>query len=283
SFVCIAGLAVIGLYWWMNRNVLTDPLYYDGSEAAKSGSKKKSKPKLGLGESFKYLMTSPYLGCIAMVVLAYGVSINAVEGVWKGQIKIRFPNANDYNAFMGGFSTITGFFTVILMLVGNNILRRFSWKSAALITPIMILVTSMVFFGFIMYSNNYNPFDSIMGTTMVMVAVVVGLIQNVFSKSTKYSLFDPTKEMAYIPLDQELKVKGKAAVDVIGGRAGKSGGAFIQTMLLTIFAGSTLASLAHILALVVIGIIVIWIYAVISLSKKFSDLTQQRAAENNAA
>ncbi len=40
----------------------------------------------------------------------------------------------------------------------------------------------------------------------LMLAVWVGMVQNVLSKATKYALFDPTKEMAYIPLDKESKV-----------------------------------------------------------------------------
>lgn len=275
SFVVIAGLIVVAVYYWMNRNILTDPRFY---EAAKTPTKKKDKPKLSLTESFKYLMKSPYLGLIAMVVLAYGVSINVVEGVWKSQIKIRFPNENDYNAFMGQFSFVTGLVTILLMVVGNNILRRFSWRTAASITPIMVLITSVTFFGVIIYSNTHSSFDMVMGTTMVMIAVLVGMAQNVLSKSTKYSLFDPTKEMAYIPLDQELKVKGKAAVDVIGGRAGKSGGAFIQMILLTTFLGSTLSSLAPILAIVVIGVVVLWLFSVFGLSKKFDALTKTKEA-----
>lgn len=281
SMVAVSGIVTMLIYYWMNRSVLTDPRLYD---AEQPGTAKKKKPKLSLGESFKYIISSPYLGLIAVIVLAYGISINLVEGVWKGQIKIRFPDENEYAAFMGQFSMSTGVATIILMLIGNNILRRFSWFTAAVITPIMILITSFVFFGFILYGTSYDPFSEIvtpfMTTTIVMAALIIGQIQNVMSKATKYSLFDSTKQMAYIPLDDELKTKGQAAVEVIGGRAGKSGGALIQsTLLMAVGGAATLASLAHILGGIVIIVVIAWCLSVVGLSKKFEALKALKEKE----
>jgi len=269
--VFVAGLIIVATYRWMNKNVLTDPKLYQPGE----GSGKKKKPKLSVGESFKYILSNPYLGLIAVLVLAYGIAINLVEGVWKGQIKVAFPDMNDYNAFMGQFTMWTGIVTIFLMIVGNNILRRLSWTTAAIITPIMVLVTSAIFFFFVRKSTVLDPFLPMLGTTVVMVAVIVGQIQNVLSKGTKYSLFDSTKQMAYIPLDPEAKVKGQAAVEVIGGRAGKSGGAFIQSTMLAVIGGSvSLASLSYILGPIVIVICLIWIFAATNLGKRFMALTQ---------
>ena len=89
-----------------------------------------------------------------------------------------------------------------------------------------------IFFGLILFNEALLPLIAALGTTPLMLAVVVGAAQNVLSKSAKYSLFDPCKEMAYIPLDAEEKTKGKAAIDVIGNPLGKSGGSFLQQMLL---------------------------------------------------
>lgn len=283
AFVIIAGVVLLSTFYWMNRYVLTDTRYYD-PEAM--GETKKKKAKLSMVESFKYILQSPYLGLIAMLVLAYGVSINLFEGVWKGQIAIAYPTEVEYNRVMGGLSTVTGGLAVVLMLVGSNLLRRFSWKICALITPVILITGSLLFFGVIYYNNSLLPEgmkiidaikQGIISKELIVFAVGLGVFINAFAKAVKYSLFDPTKEMAYIPLDPELKTKGKAAVDVIGGRGGKSAGSYIQMGLLTMFSGSALYQLVPIIAPIAVGIVFLWILSVFSLSTRFRTLTDKQA------
>ena len=108
-----------------------------------------------------------------------------------------------------------------------------------------------------------------LGMTPLMLAVYAGAMQNIMSKSSKYSLFDPCKEMAYIPLDLESKTKGKAAVEVIGNPLGKSGGSFIQQIL--IFGVGSLAAATPYLA-VILGLIVFsWFSSANSLAVQFND------------
>lgn len=285
AFVIAAGVVLLATFYWMNRAVLTNKMYYD-PEAM--GETKKKKAKLSLMESFKYILQSPYLGLIAMLVLAYGVSINLFEGVWKGQIKIAYPTEVEYNRVMGGLSTVTGGIAVILMLIGSNLLRRFSWRTCALITPMVLITGILIFFGVIYYNTTLVPEgmsivtaikDGVINRELIVFVVVLGLGVNAFGKAVKYSLFDPTKEMAYIPLDPELKVKGKAAVDVIGGRGGKSAGSYIQMGLLTVFTGSALYNLVPIIAPIAVGVVFLWILSVFGLSTRFKTLTGGDAAK----
>jgi ATP:ADP antiporter, AAA family len=281
AFIIIAGIILLAAFYWMNRYVLTDIRYYN-PEAMGEGKKKKA--KLSMVESFVYIFKSPYLGLIAMLVLAYGISINLFDGVWKGQIKIAFPTEVEFNRVMGGMSTITGVLAVILMIVGSNLLRSFSWRSCALITPVVLIAGILVFFGAIAYNNSLLPegmkivdaiIQGVIDKELIVFTVVLGVFINAFGKAVKYSLFDPTKEMAYIPLDPELKVKGKAAVDVIGGRGGKSAGSYIQMGLLTAYSGNALYQLVPMIAPIAVGIVILWIASVFRLNKRFRALTDK--------
>merc|ERR1719353_1850992 len=197
---------------------------------------------MGVGDSLKFLLGKRYVRDLATLVVAYGICINLVEVTWKSKLKAQFPNPNDYSAFMGDFSAATGTVTFVMMLLSRFIFKKYGWGVAALLTPLMA-------------------------------AVLVGAAQNVFSKSSKYALFDPCKEMAYIPLDAETKVKGKAAIDVVCNPMGKSGGALIQQFMILGF-GSLSASTPY-LAVCLFAIIGVWIRSSMSLSKQFSEVTKE--------
>ncbi len=269
--VVVAGMLAMGIYWWINRNVLTDGRFFDANDVKKA----KEKPKMPLKESFRYILSSKYLLCIAVLVIAYGVSINLVEVTWKNQLKLQYNNPNSYNAFMGGFSQFTGVTTILMMLfVGSNVIRRFGWGTAAMITPVVLLLSGVAFFAFVIWRDQLSGVISYFGTTPLMLAVVFGMIQNIMSKSSKYSLFDPTKEMAYIPLDPEAKVKGKAAIDVVGARFGKSGGALINQVLIILLGSVSL--ITPYVAAVLLFIIFAWIISARSLNKQFLQLSAEK-------
>ena len=227
--VLAVGGIVLGTFRHMQRNIVPN-LAKNQKKSAKPAKKKK--PKMSMKESAKFLLSSPYIRNLAMLVISYGMCINIVEVSWKAKLKLAFPNPNAYSAFMGNFSSATGLVTLIMMLLGRTIFAKFGWRVAALITPINLGITGLSFFALSIFSDFFAPLTAALGTTPLMLAVIVGAVQNILSKSAKYSLFDPCKEMAYIPLDQESKTKGKAAIDVIGNPLGKSGGALIQQFLI---------------------------------------------------
>lgn len=276
----VGGILIMVTHWWINRYVLTDPRLYQPDDIAGDSKEKLS---LSLKESFLLIIHSKYLLCIALLVISYGICINIVEVTWKNQLRMQFPNPNEYNQFMGLFSTATGIVTICMMLfVTNNVIRRFGWTVAALCTPVVLLITGSLFFCFVLFKD-FIP-DTLfltLGITPLMLTVILGALQNIMSKSTKYSLFDPTKEMSYIPLDPEQKVKGKAAVDVIGNPTGKSTGSVIQQVLM-ISLGS-LAAIAPYIAIIVLAFFAIWIGAARTLGHQFNALSSAHSAQEKSS
>ncbi|KAG1330040.1 plastidic ATP/ADP-transporter [Cocos nucifera] len=267
SIVVLLGLVICAIYWGVNTFVVND------ASLPRSQRKKKEKPKLGMKESLKFLWSSTYVRDLATLVVAYGISINLVEVTWKSKLKAQFPSPNEYSSFMGDFSTATGIATFTMMLLGRVILRKFGWGVAAMITPTVLLLTGVGFFSLILFGEPLAPLLGKFGMTPLLAAVYVGALQNIFSKSAKYSLFDPCKEMAYIPLDEDVKVKGKAAIDVVCNPLGKSGGALIQQFMILTF--GSLANSTPYLGGILLVIVLAWLGAARSLDAQFSPLAKQ--------
>lgn len=232
--------------------------------------KKAKKPKMSMGDSAKFLAGSQYLRLIAMLVLGYGLSINFTEIMWKSLVKKQYPNPLDYQRFMGNFSSAVGLATCIVIFFGVHVIRILGWKVGAVATPSIMAVLAAPFFACILMGLD-SP-------ARLKTAVVIGTIQSLLSKTSKYALFDPTTQMAYIPLDDDSKVKGKAAIDVLGSRIGKSGGSFIQQGLVFMF--GNIINAASAVAVIFYAVLITWFASASKLSVLFQAQTEMRKADS---
>lgn len=268
--VAVCGTGIMALHAHLQNRVLTDPRFAASVDPA---LRKGAGAALSLGTGLHVLKEVRSLRYIAVLVLAYGISINLVEVTWKHQLSLLHPEPMAYQDYMARFSLATGAAAVFLMLfVSSNVIRRLGWTMAALATPVVLLATGAGFFAFILLGPILQGLLAGLGTTSNAVAVALGATQNVLSKATKYSLFDPTKEMAYIPLDQEAKVKGKAAIDVVAHRLGKAGGSLIQQVLIALL--GSLGAITFPIAAILVAMIGSWIWAVRRLGWEFRRTTE---------
>jgi len=279
SIVLGAGLIAMALFRWMNRVVLTDPLYYDKEAVLQPGEEK---TRLSMRDSFRYLFKSKYLLSIALIVICYNLIINLVEVVWKHQVSELYTTPNEFNLYMNQVTTVTGALaTLMALFISGNSIRKFGWSFTAMLTPAILLITSVGFFSFL-FLKQYSSISSIafLGITPLAIVVFFGSAQNVLSRAAKYTVFDATKEMAFIPLSPESKLKGKAVIDGVCSRMGKSGGSVIHQSLLLTF--STMAGSMPYVAGFLAVVIVIWIVATKALGKRFAELTSPTAVKSEA-
>jgi AAA family ATP:ADP antiporter len=283
--ICISGIITMGLFWWTNKYVLTDPLYTPNPHDVKGGKKKKN--PISFRESMNNLLSSRYVLCIAMLVLSYNLTLNLVEVIWKNEVKIVYPNPSEYNMFMNQINVALGVISACATFMIAPFIHRFGWTFVALLTPVIMLITGLGFFGLILMPHeSYLWIEAVTGTSAVHVAVMFGAMQYSLSKGLKYSVFDASKEMVFIPLDPATRMKAKASIDGVVSRLGKSGGSILQQGLIVTLGslGAITSSVALLTTIAVSG----WIVATVHLGKLFKqkghehELAIQETALENA-
>lgn len=269
--VLIAGVAALSIFRWVNTKLLTNTLYYDAVAASQED---KVKGRFSMRDTFSYLFRSKYLISIAAVVIGYNLVINLVEVIWKDQVKELYVDSNDFNSYMSGVMILTGTLaTLSALFISGNSIRKCGWTFTAMLTPAILLLTSIGFFTFFFLKDVPASFTlGMMGLSPLALVVFFGSAQNILCRAAKYSVFDATKEMAFVPLSSESKLKGKAAIDGVCSRLGKSGGSIIHQSLLLAFA--SFAASAPYVAGFLLVVILLWILAVRFIGARFNEMTK---------
>lgn len=264
GIILVSGLVTMALYRWVNHRVIRPSEHHVKPE----------KITMSMRNNFAYLAKSKYLMCIALLVLGYNIAINLIEVVWKNQILQLYTNPSEYNMYMGEVMTLMGVIATITAFLTVYAIRRFSWTFNALVPALTMLITGVGFFLFVLFPDSgLNWVAGLIGSTPLMLSVMLGGLQNCLGRASKYTIFDATKEIAFIPLSAESKLKGKAAIDGVGSRLGKSGGAIIHQSLLLVL--STVAASTPYVAAIFFLIVLAWIGATVSLGKQFDALTKR--------
>ena len=239
---------------------------------------KKKKEKLSFMDSLKFLAKSRYLALVSCLVISYGVVVSLFEAVWKAKVKEFTAGDGDMLAnIYGNQGILTGVVAMLVIVFISAPIMNRGWRFAASTTPTVGIVATLGFFSFLYFQDSLSSITAIFGMTPLSLAVAFGLLNVVFIKSVKYTLFDATKEQTYIPLDEESKIRGKAAVDGVGSRLGKSLGSLLLTMLIVPIFG-TITNAQYIIFFLIIFMLVLWLMVV----KQLSVLFKQRAEESSA-
>lgn len=267
TIMSLMGIIVMALFWLLNHVIVE-------KELISRFSFQPPKKKQSMLDSLKLAYKSHYIRLIGLLLFAYGFAGNAIECLWREKVKVLYKATETNLAFTGITMKYTGVLTIALVIVGSQIVRRLGWTVAAMIPPVCALLSGMAFFS----TANSEYFSGLLAcffaVNPVLIPIAMGAAQHILAKATKYTLFDATKEMSYVPLDPEVRTQGKACADVIGTKLGKSLGAAVQAAIFILVPNSNYESISISLMVLFALACAAWIYAVLSLAKEYKLITK---------
>eukprot|EP00953_Heterococcus_sp_UTEX-ZZ885_P016369 9206-Heterococcus_DN1.PRE.4 len=186
-------------------------------------------------------------------------------------------------SFMGSYSSALGAATFLVIFGAGNLIKHLGWKTGALAAPLSMALLAAPLFAAVWGGGLLAGGGKSAGNSdgALKLAVMVGAVQSILSKSAKCALFDPTLQMAYIPLDNESKVQGKAAIDGLGSRLGKSGGSLILQGLVLAYGSVLSASPA--IAVIFYSVLAAWTAAASRLAVMFEAATNSSSSTSSSS
>ena len=244
--------------------------YYWGAEGGLHGNR--GVKAMSFVEGMRYVFSNRYLFAIAVMVIACGLGINLVDVTYKANLKALFGTKLEYQLFTAKvvrwLQIISG---VLALSMSRGIIGYLGWRMSSLLVPVVIVGTGVMFFLASKFRGCLG-FLEVYGVDPLVFVVYLGVFQTLVSKVVKYVAFDSTKEIAYLGLGREMRIRGKGAVDLIGSRCGKSFSGYIHIGLLYMFTTvdgePNVLNLTHILLVLLVLIGVGWSFAVTYIDRR---------------
>lgn len=194
--------------------------------------------KISFKECLIACFRSPYLLLLAWIVCADYLAYSLGEVVFYDVVKEYYPHPRDYCHYMGKLTSWTGIATFLSsVIITPWLLKRYKWVVTSIITPFSLMLTGTTFFLIFCMRDHWEPWRQIIGFDWIQVMVMLGSIQYCLCRAAKYTLFDSSKELAFVMLPNISKIQGKLIIDGIGARFGRGTASFVSIVLIQTFGG----------------------------------------------
>ena len=273
--VLFIGITIACLYKYINRHKdivscnrnTSVPLAHANTTKGADTNKK----ELSIIKSMHLLLRSKYLIYLGLIVLCYNVTFNLFDVMWVDQLKKHYSTKSELNAYMNHLTFLTGILSsTFALLISGNCIRKIGWKKTAFITPIVFMLTGIGFFCCIFLQQVDILYGILAAINLPLhnAVIIFGTMQYCLTRACKYTVFDNTKEMAFIPLPKHEKRQGKTIIDTLVSRTSKAGSSFIYQGLF-LFCSQLILTTPYVTTIIVI-LLIIWFFAIYSLDKIFS-------------
>lgn len=243
TVILLSGVIAIILYRYLERYA-GDVVYRD-----------KLKP-LTIKQNIQTIISSPYLCRICILMATYYAAIILIEGLWSHQIRQLYSSINHLINYQGKLLFCVGIVAIASSFACRFLMPWWGWRMTILLTPAVVAFLGICFFLAII-----NPsWCSYLSFSPLYISSFLGTLTVIAARALKYSLFDITKEMSYIPLESNLKIKGKAVAEISGVKLGKILGSGTQCLYFMLWPHDNYTQLAPVLLLIFVVICVIAVY-----------------------
>lgn len=259
TVVLVLGLLAISIHYICER-------YYRNSINVSSKNEKtanKDKFHLTVKESIKLLSQSTQVRNIVFIIFGYGFTVTLMHLTWLSALQHKYPSPIEFMQFQAYLNYWTGILTIFIAIFGKKIVKTFGLTFAAKVTPIFTLVPGAIFY------SACTLFNFTMNLKIISYATLVGSVQYVLVRASKYVLFDSTKERLYTFIEnEELKTKGKVLADVLGFKMGKAIGSFALAAPLIISPKQNYITIAPFTGIALVLVCYFWIKAISNSTKR---------------
>lgn len=218
-----------------------------------------------LTASAQTVFSSPYLSWLGAIVVFDYLAYTLSEVVFLDVLKEYCVDPTTYCHYMGHLTFWSGLLTAMSALwLAPRLLENYPWGVAALATPILFLVTTAIFFGVVCFRHQLGV------VSWLPLAVAIGSVKHCLLRAAKFTLFDTTRELAYIPLTKPIQMQGKLIIDGIGARAARATSSVVNMGLISVGGFIVGAPIAGGLA---ISFAVMWVVSACTFSQLFERIS----------